>query len=73
MGREYEVHASGDTAEMTGPHHWSRFTRDAPDRWRGTAGENEGEVLHVRRDPEGAVSKLDIATFIFSRNPFDLA
>jgi hypothetical protein len=73
MGREYEIHASGDTAEMTGPNHWSHFTREAPDRWRGTAGENEGEILHALRDPEGTVTKLDIATFVFSRDPFDLA
>lgn len=73
MGREYEIHASGDTAEMTGPNHWSHFTREAPDRWRGTAGENEGEILHVLRDPLGTVTKLDIATFVFSRDPFELA
>ncbi|MFI5894722.1 serine hydrolase domain-containing protein [Actinoplanes sp. NPDC051513] len=73
MGREHEIHATGDALKMTGPSHWSRFTREAPDRWRGVAGENEGEVLHVLRDADGAVTKIDIATFVFSRNPFDLA
>ncbi|WP_433378078.1 serine hydrolase domain-containing protein [Actinoplanes sp. CA-142083] len=73
MGREYEISAAGDAAEMTGPNHWSRFSREAPDRWRGTAGENEGEVLQVLRDADGKAAKLDIASFVFSRNPYDLA
>ncbi|HEX5204438.1 serine hydrolase domain-containing protein [Paractinoplanes rhizophilus] len=73
MGREYEIKAVGDALEMSGPNHWSRFTHEAPDRWRGAAGENEGEILRLVRTPEGAVAHLDIATFIFSRNPFDLA
>jgi hypothetical protein len=30
-------------------------------------------VLTVLRDPEGAVVRLDIATFVFSRDPKHLA
>ncbi|MEV4343130.1 serine hydrolase domain-containing protein [Actinoplanes sp. NPDC049596] len=73
MGREYEIVAAGETLEMTGPFHWTRFTREAPDRWRGADGENEGEVLTVLRTPDGAVDRLDIATFVFSRDPAHLA
>jgi len=74
MGHEYALEATGDDAlEMTGPNHWTRFVREAPDRWRGTEGDNEGEVLHFLRDAEGVPTRLDIATFIFSRNPWDLA
>jgi hypothetical protein len=73
MGREYQVRAAGEDVEMTGPFHRSRFAREAPDRWRGVAGENQGELLLVQRTPEGAVARLDIATFVFSRNPADLA
>ena len=51
----------------------SRFVREAPDRWRGVAGDNAGEVLAVLRTPDGAVDALDIATFVFSRNPSHLA
>jgi CubicO group peptidase (beta-lactamase class C family) len=70
MGREYELHADGETLEMSGPNHWSTFVREATDRWRGADGENEGEILQVIRSPEGAVRKIDIATFVFSRDPY---
>jgi hypothetical protein len=73
MGREHEVRADGDAIEMTGPYHWSRYVREAPDRWRGVDGENEGEVLQVLRDDEGEVRAMDIATFVFSRDPQHLA
>ena len=43
--------------------------REAPDRWRGRSGMNDGEVLAVRRDPGGPVTALDIATFVFTRSP----
>jgi hypothetical protein len=73
MGREFEVRADGETLEMTGPNHWSRYAREAPDRWRGVDGENEGEVLQILRDDEGAVETMDIATFLFRRDPHHLA
>jgi CubicO group peptidase (beta-lactamase class C family) len=73
MGREFEMRSDGEALEMTGPNHWSRYVREAPDRWRGVDGENEGEVLEVRRDDEGTVPAIDIATFLFSRDPYHLA
>jgi CubicO group peptidase (beta-lactamase class C family) len=74
MGREYEVTADGDAVEMTADGHGSRFVREAPDRWRGVDGDNEGEILAVLRDPEtGQVDKIDVATFVFSRDPRHLA
>ncbi|GAA0560372.1 serine hydrolase domain-containing protein [Paractinoplanes ferrugineus] len=73
MGREYEIRADGDALEMTGPNHWSRFVRAAPDRWRGVDGDNEGEVLLALRGVDGGVDRLDIATFVFSRDPAHLA
>jgi CubicO group peptidase (beta-lactamase class C family) len=73
MGREHEIHADGETLAMTGPNHWSVFVREAPDRWRGADGDNEGEILQVIRSPQGAALKIDIATFVFSRDPFPLA
>jgi CubicO group peptidase (beta-lactamase class C family) len=76
MGREHEILAEGPelvvtTVRGTAPG-W-RFVREAPDRWRGVAGMNTGEVLAVRRDAAGAVTELDIATFVFSRDPYHLA
>jgi hypothetical protein len=31
---------------------------------------NDGEVMRVRRARTGAVSTLDIATFVFTRDPW---
>jgi CubicO group peptidase (beta-lactamase class C family) len=75
MGREYELTASGAELVMTclsvSGDPW-RFGREAPDRWRGRSGMNEGEILAVLRDADGAVQKLDIATFVFTRDPANL-
>ncbi len=37
----------------------------------GTSGYHAGEELHVVRRPDGSVSHLDIATFIYTRTPYD--
>ncbi|MEU6204208.1 serine hydrolase domain-containing protein [Micromonospora musae] len=47
----------------------NRFVAEGPDRWRGCAGPEQGEVLSVLRDDTGAVVALDIATFVFTRTP----
>ncbi|WP_127501517.1 serine hydrolase domain-containing protein [Actinoplanes solisilvae] len=73
MGREFEITADGEALDMTGPNHSTRFTREGPDRWRGITGDNEGEILQILRAEDGAVSALDIATFVFSRDPHHLA
>lgn len=74
MGREYEVVADGADVVMraAGAEPW-RFEREAPDRWRGRTGDNAGEVLQVLRDTDGTVTHLDIATFVFGRDPSHLA
>jgi CubicO group peptidase (beta-lactamase class C family) len=73
MGQEFEIAADAGTLLMTGPYHRTRFTREAPDRWRGVDGDNEGEVMRLLRSPDGPVDHLDIATFVFRRNPDHLA
>jgi hypothetical protein len=76
MGREYEVTADGADVVMsslTVPAAPWWFVREAPDRWRGCSGMNDGEVLQVVRAPDGAVARLDIATFLFARSPDHLA
>jgi hypothetical protein len=75
MGKEFEAHwdARGRELVMTsvsepgGP--W-RFAPDGPDRWRCRSGMNDGEVMRVRRGRTGGVAALDIATFVFTRDPW---
>ncbi|MEV0731466.1 serine hydrolase domain-containing protein [Polymorphospora sp. NPDC050346] len=50
-----------------------RFTPEDTDRWRGRSGSNDGEILAVRRDADGTPRALDIATFVFTRDPDRLA
>jgi CubicO group peptidase (beta-lactamase class C family) len=75
MGREYESTWDADRAQLVvhGVRSGAlvgRFVREEDDRWRGRDGDNAGEVLRVRRDPAGAVTALDIATFVFTRDEF---
>lgn len=37
----------------------------------GTSGYHHGETLRVVRDPEGTVNHLEVATFVFTRTPYD--
>jgi CubicO group peptidase (beta-lactamase class C family) len=74
-----EMEASWDSAasslvlEPTGgrsaPANLWRFTPDGGDRWRCRSGFNDGEVLTVQRDEDGRPIGLDIATFVFRRQP----
>jgi CubicO group peptidase (beta-lactamase class C family) len=73
MGEEIEAHwdpAAGELVLIEPDRPAWRFVRstDDPDRWRGTAGEQIGEVLRVRRGPDGTAVALDIATFIYTRD-----
>ncbi|RKR86918.1 CubicO group peptidase (beta-lactamase class C family) [Micromonospora pisi] len=75
MAREFEASWDGEAEELlltllrpAGAAPW-RFARVEPDRWRGRSGMNDGEILAVRRNPDGSVRALDIATFVFTRDP----
>ena len=41
------------------------------DRLVGVDGYHRGETLHVVRRPDGAVSHLECATFVYTRRPYD--
>ena len=75
MGEEFEASWDGRTHELviqplsTPAAAW-RFTPDGMDRWRCRSGTNNGEVLRVRRTRAGSVSALDIATAVFTREPW---
>lgn len=43
------------------------------DRWVGTAGHQLGEQLRVVRNDDGTINHLDLATFVFTRVPYDPA
>jgi CubicO group peptidase (beta-lactamase class C family) len=45
------------------------FTRESSDRWRCHTGFNDGETMTVQRDAAGTPVALDIATFVFRRDP----
>ncbi|MBM6399085.1 serine hydrolase domain-containing protein [Phycicoccus sonneratiae] len=51
----------------------SRFARVGEDEWVGLDGYNTGEPLRVVRRADGTVSHLDLASFRFTRTPYDPA
>jgi D-alanyl-D-alanine carboxypeptidase len=56
---------------LSGQGRASRF-RSLPDgSWVGRDGYYLGEILRVERAPDGAVSHLDIGSFVFTRAPYD--
>jgi CubicO group peptidase (beta-lactamase class C family) len=75
MGQEFEASWDAGTRELvvssvSQPGAPWRFVPDGQDRWRCRSGMNDGELLRVRRARTGAVSALDIATFVFTRDPW---
>lgn len=51
----------------------SRFRPEADGTWIGLDGYYAGETLRVVRRADGSPSHLDLATFIFTRTPYDPA
>jgi CubicO group peptidase (beta-lactamase class C family) len=49
----------------------SRFRQVGADTWEGLDGYHTGEPLHVVRRGDGSVSHLDLASFRFTRTPYD--
>jgi hypothetical protein len=45
--------------------------RDAADDWRGVDGYLAGEPLTVVTGPDGEVTALNVASFIYTRTPYD--
>ncbi len=76
MGLEYEARWDSESRELVlrslGPTPTTpwRFTSVGGDRWRCRSGENDGEYLRVRRSRAGTVAALDIATWVFTRDPW---
>ncbi|HYN30449.1 MAG TPA: hypothetical protein VES95_11380 [Dermatophilaceae bacterium] len=51
----------------------SRFARVGPDRWVGLEGYHTGEPLRVVRREDGTAACLDLASYRFTRTPYDPA
>ena len=47
----------------------SRFVKVADDVYRDVSGRERGELLRITRGPDGVVSKLNWATYLFTREP----
>ncbi|TCP56539.1 CubicO group peptidase (beta-lactamase class C family) [Tamaricihabitans halophyticus] len=60
-----------DLAPTTGSGRASRFRPDGTDAWIGLDGYYAGETLRLVRGADGAPSHFDLATFIFTRTPYD--
>ncbi|MBW5480757.1 serine hydrolase domain-containing protein [Streptomyces bambusae] len=49
----------------------ARFAAAGDGTWTGLAGYFAGETLRAVRRPDGSVSHLDLASFVFTREPYD--
>jgi CubicO group peptidase (beta-lactamase class C family) len=71
MGQEHEASWDGGLVitPVTVPREPWRFEPDSTDRWCGRSGENDGELLLVRRE-RGEPIALDLATAVLTRDPW---
>jgi CubicO group peptidase (beta-lactamase class C family) len=60
-----------DLRPATGGGRGSRFRPKGDHAWVGLDGYYAGETLRLHHDADGATSHLDLATFIFTRTPYD--
>lgn len=60
-----------DLSPATGAGRASRFRPLSEDRWLGLDGYFAGETLTVSRDASGVPHHFDLATFVFTRTPYD--
>lgn len=72
----YEITYDNDGGLLLTPRNGSkagRFVPTGPDTWVGRSGYYTGETMRAVRDAAGVISHLDIATFCFTRVPYDPA
>ncbi|MEU0453770.1 serine hydrolase domain-containing protein [Streptomyces sp. NPDC006129] len=56
---------------LSGSGRGSRFRPNGDGTWTGLEGYYAGELLEAVRRPDGAVSHLDLGSFVFTRQPYD--
>ncbi len=66
--REGRLEARVDGAPAATPP--SVFTRVEPDLYRTESGRETGELLRITRDSDGTVTKMNWATYLFTREPY---
>ncbi|MER7731082.1 serine hydrolase domain-containing protein [Streptomyces erythrochromogenes] len=54
-----------------GPGRTARFRSEPDGSWTGLSGYYAGETLRAVRRDDGSVSHLDLASFVFTREPYD--
>jgi hypothetical protein len=62
-----------ELSPMSGGGRGTRLRPTGDGGWEGINGYFAGERLRVERDAAGAVSHLDLGTFVFTRQPYDPA
>lgn len=67
------AHANSELSltSLSGDSKPTRFRPAGEGTWTGRNGYHAGETLRVVTRPDGTVSHLDLATFIFTREPYD--
>ncbi len=60
-----------ELAPLSGAGRASRFRAEDDGTWTGLDGYYAGETLRAVRDEQGAVSHLDLGTFVFTRGPYE--
>ncbi|MFB6440574.1 serine hydrolase domain-containing protein [Streptomyces sp. NPDC056411] len=60
-----------ELAPLSGTGRAARFRAEEDGTWTGLDGYYAGETLRVVRDRDGAVSHLDLGTFVFTRGPYE--
>lgn len=59
-----------ELAPVAGGGRGARFRAEADGTWTGLDGYYAGETLRAVRTPAGALSHLDVGTFVFTREPY---
>ncbi|MFJ8011966.1 serine hydrolase domain-containing protein [Streptomyces sp. NPDC096339] len=60
-----------ELAPLGGAGRSARFRAEADGSWTGLSGYYAGETLRAVRGEDGSVSHLDLASFVFTREPYD--
>ncbi|MFE2324030.1 serine hydrolase domain-containing protein [Streptomyces sp. NPDC059385] len=60
-----------ELAPLGGTGRSARFRPEADGSWTGLSGYYAGETLRAVRGEDGSVSHLDLASFVFTREPYD--